>query len=150
MGSVSQTQTGTHLKILKPIPLDASFQHGDHTPTPTYASGTWALSKEHERMIKSAQRKMLRPLYKQGEGTKGRQKKTKHIDEGPEKDVEKTKDSEEKCVTDEETEEGSNPNSDCDQDSDVSPSTKTKMKQSIEAKLRKKNGSSTSREAQKK
>ena len=30
------------------------------TPTLTYASGTWTLSKTHERMIKSAQRKMIR------------------------------------------------------------------------------------------
>ena len=30
------------------------------TPTLSYASGTWTLSKEHERMIRSTQRKMLR------------------------------------------------------------------------------------------
>ena len=30
------------------------------TPTLSYASGTWTLSKEHERMIQSTQRKMLR------------------------------------------------------------------------------------------
>ena len=29
------------------------------TPTLTYASGTWTLTTEHERMIRSAQRKML-------------------------------------------------------------------------------------------
>ena len=34
------------------------------TPTMNYASGTWTLSKEHERMIQSTQRKMLR-LIKQ-------------------------------------------------------------------------------------
>ena len=31
------------------------------TPTVNYASGTWTLTKEHERMIQSTQRKMLRP-----------------------------------------------------------------------------------------
>ena len=30
------------------------------TPTICYASGTWAPTKEHERMVQSAQRKMLR------------------------------------------------------------------------------------------
>ena len=30
------------------------------TPTLTYAIGTWTLSKKHEKMIKTAQRKMLR------------------------------------------------------------------------------------------
>ena len=30
------------------------------TPTMTYASGTWTLTQKHEKMIKTAQRKMLR------------------------------------------------------------------------------------------
>ena len=30
------------------------------SPTLSYASGTWTLSREHERMIRSAQRKILR------------------------------------------------------------------------------------------
>ena len=30
------------------------------TPTMTYASGTWTLTLKHEKMIKTAQRKMLR------------------------------------------------------------------------------------------
>ena len=30
------------------------------TPTMNYASGTWTLSQDHERMIQSTQRKMLR------------------------------------------------------------------------------------------
>ena len=30
------------------------------TPTLTYASGTWTLSQEHEHLIRSTQRKMLR------------------------------------------------------------------------------------------
>ena len=30
------------------------------SPTMNYASGTWTLTKEHERMIQSTQRKMLR------------------------------------------------------------------------------------------
>ena len=30
------------------------------SPTPCYAAGTWAPNKEHERMIQSTQRKMLR------------------------------------------------------------------------------------------
>ena len=30
------------------------------TPTLTYASGTWTLTQKHEKMIKTAQRKMIR------------------------------------------------------------------------------------------
>ena len=30
------------------------------SPTMNYASGTWTLSEEHERMVQSTQRKMLR------------------------------------------------------------------------------------------
>ena len=40
------------------------------TPTLTYVSGIWTLSKTHERMIKSAQRQMLRFIVQ----TKGRYK----------------------------------------------------------------------------
>ena len=39
------------------------------TPTICYASGTWAPTKKHERMLQSAQRNMLR-LIIQKEGTK--------------------------------------------------------------------------------
>ena len=41
------------------------------TPTICYASGTWAPTKEHERMLQSAQRKMLRLIIQ----TKRRYKK---------------------------------------------------------------------------
>ena len=41
------------------------------TPTMCYASGTWTPTKEHERMIKSTQRKMLRLIIQ----TKRRYKK---------------------------------------------------------------------------
>ena len=33
------------------------------TPTMTYASGTWTLTQKHEKMIKTAQRKMLRLFF---------------------------------------------------------------------------------------
>ena len=46
-------------------------------------------------------------------------KKKKKIDERPEEDEERPKDSKDYCVTKTETDEGSKPNSDCDQDSDV-------------------------------
>ena len=39
------------------------------TPTICYASGTWAPTKEHERMIQSAQRKMLRLIIQTKEDT---------------------------------------------------------------------------------
>ena len=50
----------------RPPTFDAAI-----TPTKCYASGTWAPIKEHERMIQSAQRKMLRLIIE----TKRRYKK---------------------------------------------------------------------------
>ena len=47
------------------------------TPTLTCASGTRTLSREHERMIKSAQRKMIRLLFRQREDTRIRQNEKK-------------------------------------------------------------------------
>ena len=82
------------------------------TPTICYASGTWAPTKEHERMIQSAQRKMLRLIIQ----TKRRYKKiVKH----------KVKTSEDlnnidSSCTDDESEDGKSYVSHNDQDSDVS------------------------------
>ena len=50
------------------------------TPTMTYASGTWTLTKKHEQMIRKAQRKMLRLIiqtkrkYKKWERTSNKKK----------------------------------------------------------------------------
>ena len=90
------------------------------TPTLTYAGGTWTLSKEHERMIKSAQRRMLRLIVQTKRRYKVKTKKEKEKDERPADDEEKPKDGELHCVTDAETEEGSKQSSNCDQDRDVS------------------------------
>ena len=61
MGSVPQIQTGQELTS-KPYRLCHRMRLFSRViaPTLTYASGTWTLSKERERMIKSTQRKMLR------------------------------------------------------------------------------------------
>ena len=40
------------------------------TPTICYASGTWAPTNEHERMLQSPQRKMLRLIIQKKEDTK--------------------------------------------------------------------------------
>ena len=88
------------------------------TPTLTYASGTWTLSQKHERMIKTAQRKMLRLIVQ----TK-RKYKSKNKKEAADETAEETKnygEEEKKCETDKEIEEGSDQNSHKDQDSDVS------------------------------
>ena len=82
------------------------------TPTICYASGTWAPTKEHERMIQSMQRKMLRLIIQ----TKMRYKKiVKH----------KVKTSEDfdnidSSSTGDESEDGQSSNTHKDQDSDVS------------------------------
>ena len=45
------------------------------TPKLTYASGTWTITKEHERMIRSAQRKMFRLIVLTNKNTKKKQTK---------------------------------------------------------------------------
>ena len=82
------------------------------TPTICFASGTWTSTKEHERMVQSTQRKMLRLIIQ----TKRRYKKiVKH----------KVKTSEDfdnfdSSCTDDESEDGQSSVSHKEQDSDVS------------------------------
>ena len=45
------------------------------TPTLTYASGTWTVSQKHEKMIKTAQRKMLRLIVQTKRKYKSKNKK---------------------------------------------------------------------------
>ena len=47
----------------------------DITPTLTYASGTWTLSQKHERMIKTAQRRMPRLIVQTKRKCKSKIKK---------------------------------------------------------------------------
>ena len=83
------------------------------TPTLSYASGTWTLSKQHERMIRSTQRKMLRLII---QTTRKYEKKTQTTKNGENGEEEKANHRD----ADAETAEGSSTNTDCDQDSDVS------------------------------
>ena len=85
------------------------------TPTLTYASGTWTLTLKHEKMIKTAERKMLRLIVQ----TK-RKYKSKNISSKKVEETDKFADEESKGMTDKETEEVSDQNSNKDQDSDVS------------------------------
>ena len=82
------------------------------TPTICYASGTWTPTKEHERMIQSTQRKMLRLIIQ----TKRRYKKiVKQKDKTNE-----AKDTNDLSSTGDECEDGQSSNTHKDQDSDVS------------------------------
>ena len=82
------------------------------SPTMNYASGTWTLTKEHERMIQSMQRKMLRLIIQ----TKRRYKKI-----GKRKDeTNETDDTEDLGSTEDENEDGQSSNTHNDQDSDIS------------------------------
>ena len=81
------------------------------TPTICYASGTWAPSKEHERMIQSAQRKMLRLIIQ----TKRRYKKIVKLKVKTSEDLNNIDSS----CTDDESEDGKSSVSHNDQDSDV-------------------------------
>ena len=77
------------------------------TPTICYASGTWAPTKEHERVIQSAQRNMLRLII---QTTRRYKKIVKH----------KVKTSDDSSCTDDESEDGKSYVSHNDQDSNVS------------------------------
>ena len=85
------------------------------TPTLSYAPGIWTLSKEHEIMIRSTQRKMLRLIvHTQRKYKKKTQPRRNEEDERANH-----------RSSDEETAEGSSPNTDHDQDSDISFTTDT-------------------------
>ena len=86
------------------------------TPTLTYASATWTLTLKHEKMIKTAQRKMLRLIVQ----TKRRYKSKKVTVHKKEEETEVLTKEENEDMSDKETEEGPDQNSNKDQDSDVS------------------------------
>ena len=84
------------------------------SPTLCYAAGTWTPSREHERMIQSTQRKMLRLIIE----TKRNYKKIeKHVMEH--KDEEGIADKTENCSTDDESGDGQSTTSEDDLDSGV-------------------------------
>ena len=85
------------------------------SPTVCYAAGTWAPNKEHERMIQSTQRKMLRLIIQ----TKRKYKKIVTQDIGPkEENVEVGIN--EMCSTDDESGDGQSTRTQNDVDSEVS------------------------------
>ena len=85
------------------------------SPTLCYAAGTWTPSREHERMIQSTQRKMLRLIIQ----TKRKYKKIeKQVIEH--KDEEGIADKTENCSTDDESGDGQSTKSEDDVDSGVS------------------------------
>ena len=85
------------------------------SPTLCYAAGSWTPSREHERMIQSTQRKMLRLIIQ----TKRKNKKMeKHVMEH--KDDEGIADKTENCSTDDESGDGQSTKSEDDLDSGVS------------------------------
>ena len=84
------------------------------SPTLCYAAGTWTPSKEHERMIQSTQRKMLRLIIQ----TKRKYKKIEKQDIEP-KDEKGIVEKPENCSTDDESDVGQSPESKDDVDSEV-------------------------------
>ena len=85
------------------------------SPTVCYAAGTWAPNKEHERMIQSTQRKMLRLIIQ----TKRKYKKIVKQDIGP-KEENGEVDINEMCSTDDESGDGQSTRTQNDVDSEVS------------------------------
>ena len=85
------------------------------SPTVCYAAGTWVPNKEHERMIQSTQRKMLRLIIK----TKRKYKKIEKQDIGTNEEIEEI-DINEMCSTDDESGDGQSRTTHNDVDSEVS------------------------------
>ena len=101
LGNVPQVQTGADILLKHQLRLfDAVV-----TPTMSYVSGTWSPTKEHERMIQSTQRKMLRLIFQ----TKRRYK-----------NIVKRKDADDLGSTGDESEDGQGSKTHNGQDSDVS------------------------------
>ena len=113
MGDLPQIQTRTDIKKYM---LNHRLRFFDATVSPTlcYAAGTWTPSKEHERMIQSTQRKMLRLIIQ----TRRKYKKIEKQDIEP-KDEKGTVDKTENCSTDEESGDGQSTKSEDDVDSGV-------------------------------
>ena len=85
------------------------------SPTICYAAGTWTPNKEHEKMIQSTQRKMLRLIIQ----TKRKYKKIEKQDIGTNEEIEEI-DINEMCSTDDESGGGLSTTTRNDVDSDVS------------------------------
>ena len=86
------------------------------TPTLTFASGTWTLTQKHEKMMKTAQRKMLRLIVQTKRKYKTKKKATSKKDEEPRM----PKDEDNENTSEKDTEDDSQQDSNKDQDSDVS------------------------------
>ena len=71
------------------------------SPTICYAAGTWTPNKEHERMIQSTQRKMLRLIIQ----IKRRYKKIEKQESKTNEEIEET-DTKDLCSTDDESDDG--------------------------------------------
>ena len=85
------------------------------SPTVCYAAGTWAPNKEHERMIQSTQRKMLRLIIQ----TKRKYKKIEKQDIGTKEENEEI-DINDMCSTDDESGDGQSTTTHNDVDSEAS------------------------------
>ena len=102
---------------ISPIMLqDASVQHGDHAHADLHVGNMDTLKRKHERLIRSAQLKMLRLIFQSKRKYKIKKGRMQIIDEELKKDEDNAKDKEEQHNSENET----TLNTDCDQDSDVS------------------------------
>ena len=104
-------QTRADIKIVLPAAQTLPVEHGGHADPELLANGHYQF--EHERMIRSTQRKMLRFIVP----TKRKYKKKTQTGKNEKDEV---GEKENHRSSDEETVEGSSSNTDCDQDSDVS------------------------------
>ena len=114
MGDTPQIQTRVDIEnsMLKHRPR---LFNAAVSPTVCHAAGTWAPNKEHERMIQSTQRKMLRLIIQ----TKRKYKKIEKQEIGTNEEIEEI-DINEMCSTDDESGDGQSTTTHNDVDSEVS------------------------------
>ena len=124
LGIIYQVQTAVNIEIIRTTTQTPPFNMVITTNL-THASGTWTLSKEHDKLIRMTQRKMLRLIvqtlrkYKNKSEEKQRRKKTKS-DEEPTNVENDTDDKGCHQKYEGDTEEGNISNTDRDQDNEVS------------------------------
>ena len=82
-----QIQTRVDIEIIPLATQTPLIQHGHRPPTLTDASGTWTLPQEHEKLIRSTQRKMPRLIVQTKRKYKTKDMKNK-VDEETKSDEE--------------------------------------------------------------
>ena len=98
--SVPQISPRAYLERLPTVPQITSFQHDHHADIDLRKSGTWTLPHKHKKMIKTAQRKMLRLIVQTIRKNKSKSKK--EVADMAAEEIKKYDEERKNCETDKE------------------------------------------------